>query len=104
VFGDADNIYNKKALNILVGGEGHWALAASQLLVGVLFVLPLWILGIRKRPDLTLDNWKALAPIGVFNAAAHGASVLALGAGKSVFRPQIFNQGYTYFKDVCVPF
>lgn len=79
------NIYNKKALNILKSGEGHWALAASQLLVGVLFVMPLWILGIRPRPNLTLDNWKALAPIGVFNAAAHGASVLALGAGAVSF-------------------
>jgi hypothetical protein len=55
-----------------------------QLLVGCLFVIPQWILGIRKRPNLSFDNWKSLAPIGVFNAAAHGASVLALGAGKSV--------------------
>lgn len=27
----ADNIYNKKALNMLGKGEGHWALAAGQV-------------------------------------------------------------------------
>lgn len=52
-----------------------------QLLVGALFVAPQWLVGIRKKPNLTMDNIKSLFPIGVFNAAAHGASVLALGAG-----------------------
>lgn len=120
-----DNIYNKKALNLLgKNGEGHWALAAGQLLVGACFVIPQWLLGVRAKPGacvcvcvcpslplcsrcqrrrregktdrltpsyhplttgLSLDQWKALAPIGVFNAAAHGASVLALGAGAVSF-------------------
>jgi hypothetical protein len=31
-------------------GEGHWALAAGQLLVGALFVIPQWILGVRAKP------------------------------------------------------
>ena len=66
-------------------GEGHWALAAAQLLVGACFVIPQWVLGVRAKPDLTLDHYKVLAPIGFFNAAAHGASVLALGAGMFVF-------------------
>lgn len=80
------NIYNKKALNMLgKNGEGHWALAAVQLLVGACFVIPQWVLGVRAKPGLTLAQWKALAPIGVFNAAAHGASVLALGAGAVSF-------------------
>lgn len=63
-------------------GEGHWALAAAQLLVGAAFVIPQWVLGLRAKPNLTWDNYKTLAPIGLFNAAAHGASVLALGAGR----------------------
>jgi hypothetical protein len=45
--------------------------------------VPLWLTGLRSRPNLTLDNWKTLFPVGFFNAAAHGASVLALGAGAS---------------------
>lgn len=46
-----DNIYNKKALNLLgKNGEGHWALAAGQLLVGACFVIPQWILGVRAKP------------------------------------------------------
>ncbi len=40
-------------------------------------------LGIRKSPKMTLDNWKELAPVGVFTALAHAFSVLALGAGMS---------------------
>ena len=45
-------------------GEGHWALAAVQLLVGACFVIPQWVLGVRAKPGLTLAQWKALAPIG----------------------------------------
>jgi len=84
------NIYNKKAC-IALGknshghSNAHWALSAVQLLVGVLFVVPLWITGIRKAPALTLDNWKELSPVGLFTCLAHAFSVLALGAGAVSF-------------------
>jgi solute carrier family 35 protein E1 len=47
------NIYNKKAC-IALGKNAHgasnlhWMLSAVQLLVGVLFVVPLWLTGLRK--------------------------------------------------------
>lgn len=84
------NIYNKKAC-IALGknshghSNAHWALSAVQLLVGVLFVIPLWVTGIRKAPALTLDNWKELSPVGLFTCLAHAFSVLALGAGAVSF-------------------
>jgi hypothetical protein len=53
-----------------------------QLLVGILFVVPLWITGIRKAPQMTTENWKELSPVGLWAALAHAFSVLALGAGK----------------------
>lgn len=84
------NIYNKKAC-IALGknahghSNAHWALSAVQLLVGVLFVVPMWLTGLRKAPELSLDNWKELSPVGLFTALAHAFSVLALGAGAVSF-------------------
>lgn len=45
----------------------------------------LWIPGIRKTPILSTADIKSLAPIGLFAAAAHGGSVLAMGAGAVSF-------------------
>lgn len=41
--------------------------------------------GIRKSPNLTLDNWKEFAPVGLWASLAHAFSVLALGAGAVSF-------------------
>lgn len=95
------NIYNKKACNALGknshgGSNLHWALSAVQLLVGVIAVIPLWLSGIRKAPKLTLDNWKELAPVGLFTSLAHAFSVLALGAGAVSFG-QIVKAGEPVF-------
>jgi len=84
------NIYNKKAC-IALGknahghSNAHWALSAAQLFVGVLFVIPLWLTGARKAPNLTMDNWKELSPVGLWASLAHAFSVLALGAGAVSF-------------------
>lgn len=84
------NIYNKKAC-IALGknahghSNAHWALSAAQLFVGVLFVIPLWLTGARKAPNLTADNWKELSPVGLWASLAHAFSVLALGAGAVSF-------------------
>eukprot|EP00286_Rhodomonas_abbreviata_P009059 CAMPEP_0181318774 /NCGR_PEP_ID=MMETSP1101-20121128/17192_1 /TAXON_ID=46948 /ORGANISM="Rhodomonas abbreviata, Strain Caron Lab Isolate" /LENGTH=380 /DNA_ID=CAMNT_0023426279 /DNA_START=13 /DNA_END=1155 /DNA_ORIENTATION=- len=81
------NIYNKKALNNLGGAKGGlvWTIALCQLFTGVLWVLPLWLLGIRTKPSMTTENWMQIAPVGIFAAGAHGGSVVALGAGAVSF-------------------
>jgi solute carrier family 35 protein E1 len=76
------NIYNKKALNLI---HAHWTVAFAQLVVGVLWCIVMWGTGLRKAPRLTSGDWMSLAPIGLFAAAAHGGSVLALGAGAVSF-------------------
>ncbi|KAJ1473402.1 triose or hexose phosphate/phosphate translocator [Baffinella frigidus] len=76
------NIYNKKALNLI---HAHWTVAFAQLVVGVLWCIIMWGTGLRKAPRLTTKDWMSLAPIGLFAAAAHGGSVLALGAGAVSF-------------------
>jgi len=95
------NIYNKKACialgkNAAGASNAHWALSAAQLLVGVLFVVPCWITGLRKAPEMSTENWKEIAPVGLWAALAHAFSVLALGAGAVSFG-QIVKAGEPVF-------
>jgi len=76
------NIYNKKACAQI---HAHWTVAFAQLVVGAVWTLCLWIPGIRATPKLSSDELKSLAPIGLYAAAAHGGSVLAMGAGAVSF-------------------
>lgn len=95
------NIFNKKACialgkNAAGQSNAHWALSAVQLLVGVLFVVPCWLTGLRTKPDLTAENWKELSPVGLWASLAHAFSVLALGAGAVSFG-QIVKAGEPVF-------
>jgi solute carrier family 35 protein E1 len=76
------NIYNKKACSNI---HAHWSVAFAQLVVGVVWSVCLWLPGIRKAPKISGADWMSLAPIGLFAAAAHGGSVLAMGAGAVSF-------------------
>jgi hypothetical protein len=40
------------------------AIAAIQLGVGLLYAIPLWVVGIRKMPKVTFDDMLLLLPIG----------------------------------------
>jgi len=76
------NIYNKKACAAI---HAHWTVAFAQLVVGAVWTLCMWLPGLRPTPKLSNDDIKSLAPIGLFAAAAHGGSVLAMGAGAVSF-------------------
>ena len=41
------------------------AIAALQLGVGLLYAIPLWILGIRKMPKISFSDFMLLLPIGL---------------------------------------
>lgn len=43
------------------------------------------VTGQRTAPSLTFDNWKTLAPVGMWAALSHAFSVLAMGAGAVSF-------------------
>jgi len=95
------NIYNKKACNALGknihgGSNLHWALAAVQLAVGMMLVVPMWLTGMRKAPELTADNWKELAPIGLWASLSHAFSVLSMAVGAVSFG-QIVKAGEPVF-------
>ena len=53
--------------------------------MGVLFVIPMWLTGLRDKPNMTTENWKELSPVGLWASLAHAFSVLALGAGAVSF-------------------
>lgn len=70
-----DNVYNsymKKDYPL------PWSSAALQLLVGLFYAIPLWILKVRKTPQLTLQDFYKLLPIALLNAGGHACAVNAM--------------------------
>lgn len=68
------NVYNSK-LKVL-----HFpiAISAAQLLVGLVYAVPLWILGIRKAPKLSFADIVRIFPIAALNAIGHTTTVIAM--------------------------
>ncbi|CAM9965560.1 unnamed protein product [Ectocarpus sp. 6 AP-2014] len=76
------NITNKKALNAIAL---PWSISVLQLIVGSIFVLPLWMLKLRDAPGLTMANVKGLSPIATCHMLSHVCAVIGLGAGAVSF-------------------
>jgi len=76
------NIYNKQALNVL---DFPWTVATIQMATGIFYFAPLWLLGLRKAPKLSLDDLKTLFPIALCHTGVHVGAVIALGAGAVSF-------------------
>ena len=62
-----------------------WTVATIQMATGILYFAPLWALGIRKAPKLSLDDMKTLFPIALCHTGVHVGAVIALGAGAVSF-------------------
>lgn len=82
LFNIAYNIYNKQALNVL---DFPWTVATFQMAIGILYFAPLWLLGIRKAPKLSISDMKTLFPIALCHTGVHVGAVIALGAGAVSF-------------------
>jgi solute carrier family 35 protein E1 len=76
------NIYNKQALNAI---DFPWTIATIQMATGILYFVPLWLLGLRKAPKLSGDDLKTLFPIALCHTGVHVGAVIALGAGAVSF-------------------
>eukprot|EP00557_Chaetoceros_sp_GSL56_P009385 CAMPEP_0176488288 /NCGR_PEP_ID=MMETSP0200_2-20121128/6623_1 /TAXON_ID=947934 /ORGANISM="Chaetoceros sp., Strain GSL56" /LENGTH=387 /DNA_ID=CAMNT_0017885249 /DNA_START=284 /DNA_END=1447 /DNA_ORIENTATION=+ len=76
------NIYNKQALNAMAY---PWTIATIQMATGIAYFLPLWLLGIRKAPKLSVADLKTLFPIALCHTGVHVGAVIALGAGAVSF-------------------
>jgi solute carrier family 35 protein E1 len=82
LFNIAYNIYNKQALNVLAF---PWTIATIQMATGILYFAPMWLLGIRKAPKLSVAELKTLFPIALCHTGVHVGAVIALGAGAVSF-------------------
>ena len=82
LFNIAYNIYNKQALNAL---DFPWTIATIQMAAGIFYFAPLWMLGIRKAPKLSMSDLKTLFPIALCHTGVHVGAVIALGAGAVSF-------------------
>lgn len=76
------NVFNSKlkvlAFPIVISG--------AQLIAGLAYALPLWVLGIRKAPKLSVNDLITLFPIAALNAIGHTVTVIAMfekGGGSS---------------------
>jgi len=76
------NIYNKQALNVL---DFPWTVATIQMATGIFYFVPMWLLGLRKAPKLSLSDIKTLIPIALCHTGVHVGAVVALGAGAVSF-------------------
>ena len=76
------NIYNKQALNVL---SLPWTIATLQMATGLGYFVPMWLLGLRKAPKLSLSDLKTLLPIALCHTGVHVGAVIALGAGAVSF-------------------
>lgn len=72
------NVYNKKVLRVV---DIPWTLATSQLMIGCVWFLPLWITGLRAAPKFATQDLKWLVPLGFYHGTIHLSSVIAMGAG-----------------------
>lgn len=71
------NISNKKALNWF---PLPWFVSWVQLLVGAIYVLPIWALRIRKTPVVPREALKTMLPISIAHIVGHVGTVVSLGA------------------------
>lgn len=57
-------------------------MACLQLGAGLIWILPLWLLGFRKKPVLSFEDLKKLMPIVFFHTVGHSMTVISLGGKK----------------------
>eukprot|EP01041_Mallomonas_annulata_P010228 gene10228-21325_t len=77
------NISNKKVCNALP--TLTWTIALMQLVIGLVYVIPIWGLGIRKAPVLSTEEIKNLLPVAVLHTLTHIGAVISLSAGAVSF-------------------
>lgn len=71
------NISNKRVLNWF---PVPWFVSWLQLLVGVLYVLPIWALRLRPAPTVPRQVLQTMLPISLGHIVGHVSTVVSLGA------------------------
>ena len=68
------NVYNAKIKDF----GCPVTIATAQLMVGLLYAVPLWILGVRKIPNIGFRDLVTILPIAILNAFGHACAVIAM--------------------------
>lgn len=76
------NDFNKTVLKVL---DLPWTISTLQLGLGLLYIIPLWILGVRSAPKLDTADVKNMMPASLIHAAGQAVTVASLGAGSLAF-------------------
>jgi len=76
------NDTNKTVLKVL---NLPWTLSALQLGLGLLYIVPLWLVGMRKAPKLNAADVTNMVPTSIIHALGQCVTVAALGAGSLAF-------------------
>jgi len=76
------NVYNKMLSKAL---DYPMMIALTSLGVGILYFVPLWLLGIRKAPKLHGSDYKACTVLSMLHTVGHVAAVVAMSAGAVSF-------------------
>lgn len=56
-----------------------WTVSEAQLVVGSIFVLPLWLFRLRQAPGLTVENIEGLTLVAFCHMCSHVTAVIGLG-------------------------
>jgi hypothetical protein len=73
------NIFSKRVLNL--APELAWTTAWLQMALGLLYVGPMWLSGMRVKPELTKGEIMRLLPIAFLHTLVHVGGVISMGAG-----------------------
>lgn len=77
------NIYNKRVLNLAPALT--YTTGFLQLFMGLIYVIPLWTLNLRKKPEVTNEELKTLLPLALCHLGTHLGAIVSLGAGAVSF-------------------
>lgn len=77
------NIYNKRVLNLAPALT--YTTGFLQLFMGLIYVIPLWALNLRKKPEVTNEELKTLLPLALCHLGTHLGAIVSLGAGAVSF-------------------
>ncbi|CAJ1958906.1 unnamed protein product [Cylindrotheca closterium] len=83
VFSVLYNIFSKAALNL--APDLAWTTATLQMSLGLLYVIPLWLTGLRKKPDISPKDTVRLLPVAILHSLVHIGGVVSMGAGAVSF-------------------
>ena len=76
------NVYNKTLSSMLAY---PYTIATLSMGAGLMYFIPLWMLGIRKAPVLDAIDVKKIAGLATLHSVGHVATVIAMAAGAVSF-------------------